>query len=281
MSSSSLISKLALITTISGSIIVYYNRTVSYNDTMFKREQFKKLNLHKEKINATQVPIDANYKICHFVRHAQGTHNVAGELNPLGYLLEEHEDAVLTELGVSQCIVLNESIKTKLKNAQVLLVSPMRRTIETAYHSFPHLIGKIDWIAHEDLREQSGFHPCDRRRTISEYKKTYPFVDYSLIASDTDPLYPIYNTVREPEVEVMKRIDKFMVWLSTREEKELIIVTHSAYLRTLLGSLDDSVTSVDEVHFKNGELRTYLIQLPSKSTADATAAAAVVNTVTH
>jgi hypothetical protein len=41
-------------------------------------------------------------KVIHFVRHAQGEHNVAGEKDPAGYLDEAYEDAILTPHGIAQ-----------------------------------------------------------------------------------------------------------------------------------------------------------------------------------
>ncbi|KAM0019292.1 hypothetical protein Hdeb2414_s0026g00683781 [Helianthus debilis subsp. tardiflorus] len=36
------------------------------------------------------------------------------------------------------------------------------------------------FIAVELSREDMGIHPCDRRRSISEYKSMFPAIDFSL-----------------------------------------------------------------------------------------------------
>jgi broad specificity phosphatase PhoE len=77
-------------------------------------------------------------------------------------------DAELTEHGINQCknlSIFTEKLDIGL-DSELLVVSPMRRTLQTATHSFPSLIGKVKWLALEHLREQTGSHPCDRRLKI-------------------------------------------------------------------------------------------------------------------
>ena len=110
--------------------------------------------------NDKNVKIPLGGKKIHFVRHAQGYHNVAGETDPIfGYLREDLEDALLTDLGKKQCEDLSNSINDDVfKKIQVILVSPMRRTIQTALYSFPKQVKnpKIIFLANENIREQTG-----------------------------------------------------------------------------------------------------------------------------
>lgn len=80
----------------------------------------------------------------------KGTHNAAGELNYEDYKLEEFEDAVLTPLGISQAKCLSEKAQITRK-AKLLVVSPMRRTIQTAMYSFPCHIHEMPWVAIEEV----------------------------------------------------------------------------------------------------------------------------------
>lgn len=199
-------------------------------------------------------------KIIHFVRHAEGHHNVAGRDDPLlGYLREDLEDASLTEQGVAQCKALrSESCKT-VENAQLIVVSPMNRTMQTASISFAQLNGKIPWVAIEDLRERTGLHPCDRRRSISEHKVAYRHIDFSNVHEDKDPLYWKYR-LREPNADVIVRAKRFMLWLKERPEKEIIVVTHHGYLLDLLGDVLHSADPADAKDFKNCEMRTFMVR---------------------
>lgn len=85
----------------------------------------------------------------------QGVHNVAGQEDPVnGYLREDLVDATLTEVGVEQCKGLRSSIAIdSTTNSQLLVVSPMRRTLQTATTIFQGLL-KCPWVALEFIREQ-------------------------------------------------------------------------------------------------------------------------------
>lgn len=43
-------------------------------------------------------------------------------------------------------------------------------------------------------------HPCDRRRTLSDYKALFPGVDWSLIAEESDTLWTSEQRESKPSV---------------------------------------------------------------------------------
>ena len=139
-------------------------------------------------------------KLVHFIRHAEGEHNVAGEANYINYLKMDYQDAQLSSLGVEQCTSLSRKIDKKFplldEEVNLLVVSPLLRTLQTASFVFPHLIKKVDWIALDCIREQTGLHPCDQRKDISFRSKSYPSIDFSQIVEDSDQLYNKYTITR-------------------------------------------------------------------------------------
>lgn len=225
-------------------------------------------------------------KTLHLVRHAQGIHNVAGEKDHSAYLSEELFDAHLTPLGWEQVENLHKHVlETGLsKRIELVVVSPLLRTIQTAVGVFggeghtddtdaPPLMvenaGNSDhsaisslncppFIAVELCREHLGVHPCDRRRSISEYRPLFPAIDFSLIENEEDVLWTV--DVREKNEEVAARGLKFLNWLWTRKEKEIAIVTHSGFLYHTLSAFGNdchsSVRSEICTHFANCELRS-------------------------
>ncbi len=243
----------------------------------------------------------SSIKRIHLVRHAQGHHNVAGEANHDNYLKEEFIDSELTEFGKEQCAALaKECVENKIaSNPELLVVSPMRRCLQTAIHSFPHHLGKIQWLAHELLREQTGSHPCDNRLSVTELKKQFgehisfagegTAVDVHTTVNekdgtldvthtlskttledpkyDKDPLYDLYpHPAREPNPNAIARGKLFLEWLTNRPEKEIIIVTHSAYLKNLFngGAIVDAGREINALPFKwyeNCEIRSYDIYI--------------------
>ncbi|XVE60648.1 hypothetical protein DITRI_Ditri05aG0144900 [Diplodiscus trichospermus] len=228
-------------------------------------------------------------KTLHLVRHAQGIHNVAGEKDHDAYLSEDLFDAHLTPLGWQQVDNLRKHVQeTGLsKKIDLVIVSPLLRTMQTAVGVFggegykdgidvPPLmvenagesrrpaISSLNcppFVAVELCREHLGVRPCDRRKSISEYRPVFPAIDFSLIESDEDVLWEA-NT-REKNEEVAVRGMKFLNWLWTRKEREIAIVTHSGFLYHSLSAFGSdchpSVKSEICKHFANCELRSVVI----------------------
>ncbi|KAK1276082.1 hypothetical protein QJS04_geneDACA001494 [Acorus gramineus] len=161
------------------------------------------------------------------VRHAQGIHNVEGEKDHKAYLSPALFDAHLTPLGWEQ-------------------VESLRKHV--------HACGLAKRI---DL----GVHPCDKRRSISEYQQIFPAIDFSLIENDEDVLWTADK--REANEHVAARGTKFINWLWTRKEKEIAIVTHSGFLyHTLKKIANDCNPLIKEeisTHFHNCELRSMVL----------------------
>ena len=75
-------------------------------------------------------------KVVHFIRHAQGTHNLAvSREGELAYSSWNYRDARLTPQGVAQ---LAEAVRiTDAMTFDTVLISPLSRTLQTAVR-FPH-----------------------------------------------------------------------------------------------------------------------------------------------
>nr|XP_043615387.1 phosphoglycerate mutase-like protein isoform X2 [Erigeron canadensis] len=228
-------------------------------------------------------------KTIHLVRHAQGIHNVAGEKDHSAYMSEELFDAHLTPLGWQQVDNLRKHVHASgiSKKIELVVVSPLLRTMQTAVGAFggegstdrndvsPLMVEYTGdsnhpaisslncppFIAVELCREHLGVHPCDRRRSVTEYKTMFPAIDFSLIENDGDVLWT--SKTREKNEEVAARGVKFMKWLLTREEKEIAVVTHSGFLfHTLCAYGDDLHPTLKKEmtkHFNNCELRSVVI----------------------
>jgi len=228
-------------------------------------------------------------KTIHLVRHAQGIHNVEGEKDHKAYLSEELFDAHLTPLGWKQVANLKKHVDAcgLSKNIELVITSPLLRTMQTAVGVFgcegymdgidaPPLMvanaGKSShpaisslncspFIAMELCREHLGVHPCDRRRSISEYKPIFPAIDFSMIESDADILWK--RDTREKDEELATRGMKFLNWLWMRPEKEIAVVTHSGFLihtlRAFGNDCHPSIKSEICKPFNNCELRSVVI----------------------
>lgn len=204
------------------------------------------------------------YKRIHFIRHAEGTHNVGSDPT-VGHT---HLDAPLTKLGIEQCIHLNKNYIQKntlfTKDLQCVVVSPMTRAIQTAQLCFEtnnnndddtdaSSSSSLPFVACEYWRETVNF-LCDKRRDITILQKEFPKVDFSFILNDTntnnnnnnnnieDPLWKKYEKIygshtdftqlRESKdaISLRARAQKAWEFLAyEREETEIAVVAHSAF----------------------------------------------------
>ncbi|XLS52415.1 hypothetical protein HN51_013092 [Arachis hypogaea] len=228
-------------------------------------------------------------KTIHLVRHAQGIHNVEGDKNYKAYMNPDYFDAHLTHLGWQQVDNLRNHVHSSglINKIDLVIASPLMRTLQTAVGVFggegytdkadvlPLMVANAGAcnraaisslnappiVAVELCREHLGVHPCDRRRSVSEYQFLFPAVDFSLANSDEDIWWKA--NVRETKEELAARGMKFMNWLWTRNEKEIAIVTHSGFLfHTLNGFGNDCNPLVKKEiskHFANCELRSMVI----------------------
>jgi broad specificity phosphatase PhoE len=188
---------------------------------------------------------DPERKSLHFIRHAEGYHNVNHRYRDL-----ENLDARLTELGLDQCRALSAELLTNgllADTTDILIVtSPMTRCLQTTLHALDSIIAEKQppIVALESVRETVNFN-CDRRRSISELSKEFPTVDFSQIESDHDPIWARYEARLGDHAEypdhresaelyvVAERGRQFLTWLRRQPQSHVIVCTHSAFLRCL------------------------------------------------
>jgi hypothetical protein len=108
-------------------------------------------------------------------------------------------------------------------------------------------------VAHEFVREESGVHVCDQRRSISNARFEFPYVDWGQIEHDEDPIFRADK--RETKAEVGERIYKFLMWMKDREESTIAVASHSGWLMTLFNGVCVSDESL-KPWFQTGEMRS-------------------------
>ena len=197
---------------------------------------------------------DSTTKIIHFQRHSQGFHNLICDiwrekglpidfdsddfdLNPV--IRPEFLDPPLTETGRQQGIARREECASL--SPELLIVSPLLRCIQTAKLSFrDHDTDKIKWISHEGCREELGLITGNKRRAMSDIMQDYPDIDFTPVQHNEDVLWDQYGKRRETLLEKSERIYDFLAeFVMHRPEKEIVIVSHSAYLFTLMNAVMD------------------------------------------
>jgi broad specificity phosphatase PhoE len=240
-------------------------------------------------------------KKVHFIRHAEGFHNVAThETGSNDALLRgdrpanEHHlyDSRLTQKGIQQAHNLKEHLARRPSGSRsftafdLVVVSPLTRTCETALHIFgtPREPGKPDFLAmgdaplgtaehkaglqvapprflvREECRERWGHYVCDGRRSIKEIASEFPNFDFSEVLHDEDVFY---GDERESDDHCCERAVMFLQWLNQRPEKCIAVVTHSSFLRHLFGQFGETLHYEDREGLQrlagNCELRSIVL----------------------
>jgi broad specificity phosphatase PhoE len=195
-------------------------------------------------------------KTIHFVRHAEGRHNAAnqkaGDDSPVTHSTPgawDYEDAKLTDKGIQQCIQAKKELLTDV-HPELIIVSPFTRTLQTAHIMFG---GKgVPFMVHDLCRERSGKFTCDKRRTKTEIvKELQPLFDSTQDVIDFDRFgYPeeedqTWTPEREPSEQVTGRGIACMQWLASRPEQEMVVVTHSSWLKHLFRAFGRHVEDKD------------------------------------
>jgi len=219
--------------------------------------------------------------VVHFVRHGQGYHNLIADLyreagrewnsltaegdNP--YKRPEVVDPPLTELGRSQARSLQRSVDNL--EVQLVVLSPLTRTTQTALLAFEHLIAnastsaKVPFVAHDGCHEIGGVHTCDRRRSLSELRRDFPAVDYQTASvREDDPLWSASH--RETLPEVAARGYDFLLWLRQRRERNIAVVSHSTFLRTLFNAVLHCESPSLQDRLETGEMRSVRLTFSSE-----------------
>lgn len=178
-------------------------------------------------------------------------------LGAAAYKKESLKDARLDQTGRQQATTLGARIREARMVVDVVLTSPLTRTLETASLMFSD--GGVPMVAVELCREAHGGHPCDQRRSITEIAAEFPHVDFTGVDTDLDTWHN--PDCRETVREVAVRCDKFLAVLRARPERNIVVVSHGVFLETLLNRCgllctDDTVRMR---RFENAEMRSIVL----------------------
>lgn len=199
-----------------------------------------------------------------FIRHAEGLHNKDAREKPnyfrdrLGETMV-YWDAKLTPLGMEQAQTLAVKLQWRQRSGlpELVAVSPLTRTLETATIAFPNesVHGyRPPFVATSLARERIAEHTCDGRRARSILEDSFPHVDFSELESEDDDMWERKEDQPSPHDShgCMARGLQLLRWLWERPETDIAIVTHWVFLSHLfrqfpLGEL--------QKNFGNAEMR--------------------------
>ena len=112
------------------------------------------------------------------IRHGRAVHNVLSDkIGDKAYFLKESYDAPLVEEGILQAKELGNNSK-QLKNIDIVFVSPLTRTLQTAENIFEKY-QKVKIVALDKIKEfPQGIDICNKRRNRIELKEKFKIVDF-------------------------------------------------------------------------------------------------------
>ena len=169
----------------------------------------------------------------------------------------------------------------------LVVVSPLTRTCETAFHIFgpgrqpgkPSFLSTLDApdgseeklrgekvpapriLVREECRERWGQYVCDGRRPVSEVMPEFPLFDWSEVPYDDDHFYT--EDARESDEHCCERGIAFLQWLNKRPEKCIAVVTHSSFLRHIFTQFGGNLHKDDQDSLQrlagNCELRSIVM----------------------
>jgi broad specificity phosphatase PhoE len=236
-------------------------------DEVYEAMRLKPLRVTAYALNDPSAPSE-NVKICHFLRHGQGFHNLMADMfnaqgkvwtqfqntadNP--YVMPEVVDAPLTHKGRNQARAAQPIIDQLEVKPELIISSSQCRALQTSLIAFEQLIDSVPFLVHEMVREESGVHVCDRRRPKSQQMVDFPAFDFSAVAEEEDSLFR--EDRRETKMEVGERIYSFFEWLEERDETHVAIASHSGWLLTVFNAVVESKDETLKQWFQTGELRS-------------------------
>jgi broad specificity phosphatase PhoE len=191
----------------------------------------------------TRDALGPHEKLIHFVRHAEGWHNVHRDK----IKLPECHDANLTPEGVRQCEMLQQA--TQILRPQLVVSSPLTRTLQTAELSIgpQRKAAGSPLLALEEVRETVNY-LCDGRRSLKKVAAAEHVpndVDWSLCTHDHDHIWEQYEVRHGSQEEfqglretadlpaLVARAQAAVEWLRARPETEIVVVSHAAFLMHL------------------------------------------------
>jgi len=164
-------------------------------------------------------------KLLYLIRHGFALHNELYEtLGVEAFRIPEVIDSPLTEEGHEQSLNLGRTIMDH--KIDVVLVSPLLRTLETAHNIFKD--HSVPIVCEEFLREYPiGLDTCNQRSDIVSMREKFPKIDFSHIRENED-IY--WNTQGETMEELDTRIQQMKDYLRALPQDNIAIVSHSSFL---------------------------------------------------
>ena len=164
-------------------------------------------------------------KTLYCIRHGYALHNkLYHTMGTEAYTT--FRDTHLLEEGYEQAKNMGR-VYPELGNCNLVLVSPLSRTLETSMMVYGH--SNIPLICKDFLLEYplGGTEICNRRKDVDDLKVL--FDSYRITYCTSDNAFK-WSDERENIDDLDIRINAMLEWLGNREEQTIAIVSHNSFL---------------------------------------------------
>ncbi len=176
-------------------------------------------------------------KNIYFVRHGQTALNKNG--------IRQGADGALTELGRNQSYEAAGELLNRKINFDVLISSPFERTKETSLIITEKIKVPIEY-SELFVERRNPSEIVGHEKNEKEVRKIVDKIDKGFHSDD------LKFSDEENFLEFKNRAKKALKYLRKRKEKNLIVVTHSMFLKMLMAYIlmGDKLTAVDYVKLR-------------------------------
>ena len=162
-------------------------------------------------------------KQIHLIRHAESLGQKA-RVNGLSRDDDSLRDCAITKIGKGQ---VENFAKNCTTTPEVVIVSPLKRAIQTAMGCFPHC---ETFIIHPSLAEVGNGIPENQPRPLSQLSRDREIVQHAAWSRfDTTQLPTGWPTSNPPTLK------QFLLWLDNLPQKFIAIVAHHNLSQQLIG----------------------------------------------
>tara|TARA_B100001093_G_scaffold319174_1_gene304538 strand:+ start:600 stop:1190 length:591 start_codon:yes stop_codon:yes gene_type:complete len=172
------------------------------------------------------------------LRHGLSLHNVMYKTMGMS-AYTELEDTNLLEDGFIQAKNTNKNWK-EINNIDIVYVSPLTRTIQTALNIFRGVDVKI--YALDLIKEYpASYEKINKRKSKQILIDNYgDKIDFSLLLNEKDSYWQEGEENKESIYELKQRVDVAKHFLKHRNEKNIAMISHSSFINYFLyDNLDD------------------------------------------
>ena len=179
---------------------------------------------------------EENHKIIKVIciRHGKSTHSNVNRL---------HKDSNLVDIGIKQATDLcnDESFQKQKNEVELIVVSPLLRTLQTADIVFTG--STVPIIALDEIMEfPQGSNTPNKRKKRSELKAIYDHISFNINEFQKE-----YGK-EETDNELQDRINCFKNWTYNQNVNCIAFVGHNSFLKEFLKVKDDITHCKHIVH---------------------------------